>query len=146
MKHEAKHKNVVKAIQLKLPHRLYQRVEQAAQAAECNLSDMIVATLETRLPPLPDDLPPALASDMSRWALLDDAALRAIANAFLSPKQQRRFTALLRKSDAGTLSAREQTEWTALQQEYLRVSQNKAKAQYLLAQRKAAREQIGVAA
>jgi len=31
-------------------------------------------------------------------------------------------------------------EWEALQQEYLRVSQNKAKAQYLLAQREKARK------
>ena len=143
MKTEAKNYNVVKAIRLKLPHRLYQRVEQAARAAECDLSEMIVATLETRLPPLSDDLPPALASELSRWAVLDDAAIRAIANAFLSPQQQRRFTALLRKSEAGTLSAREQSECMVLQQEYLRVSQNKAKALYLLAQRETVRQQIG---
>jgi hypothetical protein len=78
--------------------------------------------------------------------LLDDATLYAIANAFLPSKQQRRFTTLLRKSDAGMLSAREQAEWTALQQEYLRVSQNKAKARYLLMQRDAARQQVGAAA
>ena len=71
--------------------------------------------------------------------LLDDEALRAIAGAFLSQPQQRRFTALLRKHEMGQLGAHERTEWETLQQEYLRVSQNKAKAQYLLAQRHKAR-------
>jgi hypothetical protein len=71
--------------------------------------------------------------------LLDDEALRAIAGAFLSQPQQRRFTALLRKHETQQLSTHERLEWEALQQEYLRVSQNKAKAQYLLAQRHKAR-------
>lgn len=70
---------------------------------------------------------------------LDDGALRAIAGAFLSQTQQRRFTALLRKHETEQLSIHERREWEALQQEYPRVSQNKAKAQYLLAQRQKAR-------
>lgn len=87
---------------------------------------------------MPAGLPPELANDLGRWALLDDTALRAIADAFLPTKQQRRYSTLLRKADAGRLDAREQAEWEALQQEYLRFSRNKAKAQFLLAQRKRA--------
>ena len=79
------------------------------------------------------------AVNTNAWTLLDKCSLRAIAGAFLPAKQRRRFTLLLRKQEAGNLSARERTEWEALQQEYLRVSQNKAKAQYLLAQREKAR-------
>jgi hypothetical protein len=108
--------------------------------------ELIVSTLETRLPPLPDSLPPEIAADLGRWALLDDEALLAIANAFLPAKQQRRYSTLLRKADAGRLSAGEQAEWEALQQEYLRFSQNKAKAQFLLAQRKRAAQLEGVPA
>ncbi len=87
-----------------------------------------------KLPSLPAGLPPELATNLERWALLDDEALRAIAEAFLPTKQRRRYSTLLRKADAGRLSPREQTEWEALQQEYLHFSQNKAKAQFLLAQ------------
>jgi predicted Fe-S protein YdhL (DUF1289 family) len=83
-------------------------------------------------------LPRKIAEEVAGWTLLDNEALRAIAGAFLQKKQQRRFTLLLRKQETGDLSARERTEWDALQQEYLRVSQNKAKAQYLLAQREKA--------
>lgn len=132
-------KNSTKPVKLQLPSRLYERVEQAARAAKCGVSEMIVSTLETRVPPLPEDLPPEVAADLSRWALLDDAALRAIATTFLPQKLQRRFTALVRKSEAGRLTSREGAEWDAVREEYLRCSQNKAKAQFLLAQREKAR-------
>lgn len=67
--------------------------------------------------------------------LLDSEALRAIADAFLRPKRQRRFTTLLRKEQNKRLSAREKEEWEALKREYLRVSQNKAQARFILEQR-----------
>lgn len=72
--------------------------------------------------------------------MLDDEALRAIASAFLPAKQQRRFTTLLRKAELGRLTEREQSEWNVLQQEYLRFSQNKAKAHFLLTQRGKAKQ------
>jgi len=96
---------------------------------------MIVSALETGLPILPDSFPSGLKDDLSRWAVLDNEALRAIATAFLPQPKQRRFTTLLRKAEAEQLTAREQAEWERLQQEYLRFSQNKAKAQFLLAER-----------
>jgi len=126
-----------------LSQRLYKRVERTAIQTGCGVSELIVSTLETRMPPLPDRLPPKLAADLSRWSLLDDEALLAIANAVLPAKQQRRYSTLLRQANAGRLNARAQSEWDTLQQEYLRFSQNKAKAQFLLAQRKRASEVDG---
>jgi hypothetical protein len=131
-------RTATRAVKIQLSQRLYQRVERTAHQTGCGVSELIVSTLETRVPPLPDRLPPELAADLGRWSLLDDEALLAIANAFLPAKQQRRYSTLLRQADAGRLNAREQGEWDALQQEYLRFSQNKAKAQFLLAQRKRA--------
>jgi hypothetical protein len=132
-----------RVIRIQLPEPLFERVEEAARASRRNVSEMIVSALENTLPPLPEDLPLELATDLQRWALLDDEALRAIAHAFLPPKQQRRFTTLLRKAEAGRLNARERAEWESLRQEYLRFSQNKAKAQYLLAQRAQAQQANG---
>ena len=129
-----------------MPQRLYQRVERTARENGCGVPELIVSTLETRLPPLPGHLPPEIAAELGRWSLLDDEALLAIASAFLPTKQQRRYSTLLRKADAGRLSEGERAEWEALQQEYLRFSQNKAKAQFLLAQRKKAARVEGVPA
>ena len=129
---------------VQLGRRLYERVEQTARQNGCGVSELIVSTLETRMPPLTDQLPPEIAADLQRWSLLDDSALLAIATAFLPPKQQRRYSTLLRKADAGRLNANERAEWENLQQEYLCFSQNKAKAQFLLAQRKRAPHRKGV--
>lgn len=137
--------NSLRNVRVALPHHLYQRLEQTAHAVHCNVADVLVATLEARLPLLPEDLPPALAADLQRWAMLDDQALRALADAFLPAKQQRRFSVLLRKADAGQLNDRQCREWEQLQQDYLRLSQNKAKARFLLLQREQARQQHGAA-
>jgi hypothetical protein len=75
--------------------------------------------------------------------LLDDEALRAIADAFLPPKLQRRYTTLLRKAEEGRLCAHEREEWEALKQQYQRISENKAKAWFLLDQRTKARRVKG---
>jgi hypothetical protein len=126
-------------LKLRLPEKLYQRLDQAARLAQCDAKDFILLALEAVVPPLPDEFPPELAADLARWALLDDEALRAIADAFLPPKLQRRYTTLLRKGEEGSLSAHEHGEWEALKQQYQRISENKAKAWFLLDQRTKAR-------
>ncbi|HXG91611.1 MAG TPA: hypothetical protein VNN73_04485 [Blastocatellia bacterium] len=130
-------------LKLRLPGRLYKRLEQTARLAQCNTEDVVVSALEASLPLLPDKISPALAKDIARLSLLDDEALRAIANACLPPKRQRRFTTLLRKEQENSLSSAEQKEWESLKKEYLRVSQNKAKAQFILEQRRKARAREG---
>ncbi|MCH8289546.1 hypothetical protein IH992_00365 [Candidatus Poribacteria bacterium] len=124
---------------LALPEKLYRRAERAARLTHCEIKDILVSTLETTLPFLPGDLPSDLAAELTEWAMLDDEALHAIASAVLSPQQQRRFSVLLRKESEGRLSEAEAQEWEELQQEYLRVSRNKAKAHFTLDQRAKAR-------
>lgn len=67
--------------------------------------------------------------------MLDSEALRAIADAFLPTKRQRRFTTLLRKDKGRGLNVSEKQEFDTLKQEFLRVSQNKALARFILEQR-----------
>jgi hypothetical protein len=130
-------------VQVSVPKRLYQRLTQTARLANCDVQEVIVSTLAVALPPLPSNLSDEDSADLMRWALLDDAALQAIATAFLPAKQQRRYTALLRKAEAGRLRAHEQQEWDTLKHTYLCVSRNKAKAQFLLDQRaKACKGQV----
>ena len=65
-------------LQLRLPRHLYQRLAQTAELAQCEVKEVIVSVLETTLPLLPEDLPPAVAAELARWMLLDDEALRAV--------------------------------------------------------------------
>ena len=127
-----------------VPENLYRRAERAARLTHCEVEEILISTLTAALPLLPNDLPPDLAAEVTEWAMLDDEALRAIADAVLSPQQQWRFSVLLRKESEGRLSESEAQEWEALQQEYLRISRNKAKAHFLLNQRAKARASLGV--
>jgi hypothetical protein len=122
-------------VKLRLPEQLYQRLEQIARLAQCDVKDFILVALEALVPPLPNTLLPELAADLAHWAVFDDEALRAIADAFLPPKLRRRYATLLRKEEEGRLSAHEREEWEALKQQYQRISENKAKARFLLDQR-----------
>ena len=122
-------------VKLQLPMRLYQRVAQAAQGTPYDVPEVIIAALEAVLPLLPEGLPPDVAAQVERWAWLDDEALRVVAEAFLPRRQQRRFTTLARKEETGRLRARERAEWERLKQAYLRLSQNKVMAQFILNQR-----------
>jgi hypothetical protein len=130
-------------LKLRLPEKLYQRLERTARLAQCDVKDFILLALEAVVPPLPDELLPELAADLARWALLDDEALRAIADAVLPSKQRRRYTTLLRKEEEGHLSPHEREEGEALKQQYQRISENKAKAWFLLDQRTKARRVKG---
>jgi hypothetical protein len=130
-------------LKLRLPEQLYQRLEQTARLAQCHMRELILLALEMAVPPLPNELPHQLEADLARWAVLDDEALRAIADAFLPPKLQRRYTTLLRKGEEGRLDAHEREEWEALKQQYQRISENKAKARFLLDQRTKARRVKG---
>lgn len=122
-------------VKVRIPPRLYKQLKDTARLAECGTEDVILSAIEATLPPLPKKLAPESAKELARMMLLDSEALRAIADAFLPPKRQRRFTTLLRKEQAQRLSAREKKEWDALKGEYLRVSQNKAQARFILGQR-----------
>lgn len=122
-------------VQLSVSKPLYHRLEQAARLAQCAVQDVIVSTLETALPVLPEALPLEDAADLARLALLDDETLHALAATFLPRHQQRRFTTLLRREEEGRLRVDERQEWEALKHTYLRLSYLKAKAQFLLNQR-----------
>jgi hypothetical protein len=127
-------------VQLSVSKPLYQRLEQAARLAQCDVQDVIVSALETVLPFLPERLPLEDAADLARLALLDDETLRALAETFLPRQQQRRFTTLLRKEEEGRLRVGERKEWEGLKHTYLRISHMKAKAQFILGQRAKERE------
>ena len=119
-------------MKLRLAETLYRRLEQTGRLAQCDVEDPLLLALEAVVPPPPDTLSPELASDLARWAPLNDEALRAMADAFLSPKLRRRYAILLRKGEEERLSAHGREEWETINQQYQRISENKAKARFLL--------------
>ena len=64
-----------KEVQLSVSMPLYQRLEQAARLAQCEVQDVIVSALETALPCLPEHLPREDAAELTRLALLDDGVV-----------------------------------------------------------------------
>jgi hypothetical protein len=82
-------------IEAPAPEQLYHRLEQTARLAQCGKREVILLALETAVPPLPNELPHELEADLAPWALLDDEALYAIAEAFRTPKLQGRYSTLL---------------------------------------------------
>ena len=47
---------------LRLPEQLYQRLEQTARLAQCDMRELILLALEMAVPPLPDEPPHELES------------------------------------------------------------------------------------
>ena len=127
-------------VQVSVSKPLYHRLEQAARLAHCAVQDVIVSALETALPLLPEHLHLEDTTDLARLALLDDETLRALAATFLPRHQQRRFTTLLRKEEAGRLRGGERQEWEGLQHLYRHIAHLKAKAQFILDQRATGRK------
>jgi hypothetical protein len=130
---------LTQAITLELPEPLFQRAQRIAHLTQRSLDGLLVSALDNALPPLSPDLPPDLAADLAGWATLDDVALRAIADATLPTDQQERFSELVHRDAAGSLTPAEQQEWWVLQEEVYRVSAHKSKAHYLLEQRSRSR-------
>jgi hypothetical protein len=122
-------------VKLRVPPGLYRRLKRTARLADCDTEDVILSAIDSTLPPLPRKLAPESARELARMMMLDSEALRAIADAFLPTKRQRRFATLLRKDKRRGLNVSEKQEFDTLKQEYLRVSQNKALARFILEQR-----------
>ena len=78
-------------LKLQLPEQLYHRLEQMARLAQRDVKEFILLALETAVPSLSEELPPELAANLAHWALFEDEALHAIADAFLPPTLQRRY-------------------------------------------------------
>ena len=69
---------------LNLPDSLYQQLEANAQATKRPLSEVALRNLAQSLPPLEDDLPPALKEELAALASLSDSVLWQIAKSVMN--------------------------------------------------------------
>jgi len=62
-----------------MPQQLYSRLERLAELSRRSLESVVLQTLDSNIPPLPDDLPDEMRSDLSKLENLGDETLWEIA-------------------------------------------------------------------
>lgn len=123
------------AIIIHLPDGLYHRLERLASLTHQPLEGLIVKTLSSSLPPLPEDLTPGLRDTLLGLESLDDAELRQVADATLPESQYQRLSDLRDAQRERALSADEQAELNRLMEAADTLMLKKAYAAVLLAWR-----------
>lgn len=119
-------------ITIHLPDPLYHRLERLATLTRQPLEGLIVTTLASNLPPLPDDLPPAIRDALLALEVLGDDELRHRTRATLPDEEYARLADLREGRRDGALSSEEQAELDRLLQAGDLLTLQKAYAAVLL--------------
>ena len=122
----------VDAITIHLPDGLYRRLERLASLTRQPLEGLIVKTLSSSLPPLPDDLAPAFRDALLALESLPDDELRQIADATMPEVAYERLSALRDERRERPLISNEQAELDRLSQDADTLVLRKAYAAVLL--------------
>ena len=120
------------AVIIHLPDHLLHRLERVAELTGQPLEGVIVRTLSSNLPPLPDDLPDATRDALQALESLSDDELWDLTRATLPEDQYARVTALREQRLDGMLDADEQDELEHLLQAADLLTLRKAYAAVLL--------------
>ncbi len=122
----------IDSITIHLPDDLYRRLERLASLTHQPLEGLIVKTLSSSLPPLPDDLAPALRDALMALEALSDAELQQVADAHMSETQYERLADLRDERRQRSLTPDEQTQLDRLMQDADTLVLRKAYAAVLL--------------
>ena len=122
----------VDAITIHLPDGLYRRLERLASLTQQPLEGLIVKTLSSSLPPLPDDLAPAFRDALLALESLPDDELQQIADATMPEVAYERLSALRDERRERHLISNEQAELDRLSQDADTLVLRKAYAAVLL--------------
>ena len=96
-------------VAIQVPQTLYRRLERLAALTRRPLESLIVQTLSSNLPPLPDDLPVAQRDALVALEGLSDDELWVVTRSAMPERDQERFAALRDRRRAGTLAPAEET-------------------------------------
>jgi hypothetical protein len=102
---------------------VYRRVERLAQLTSREVADLLADTITLALPPLA-----VSAESVPAITALSDEEVLGLTELQMTPKQDRRLSALLQKQQERVLSAAEQTELLVLMQVYQEGVLRKAQA------------------
>lgn len=120
------------SITIHLPDSLYRRLERLASLTSQPLERLIVKTLSSSLPPLPDDLTPALRDTLLALESLSDDELQQVAQATMPDTQYERLTSLRDIQSERSLTTVEQADLDQLRQDADILALKKAYAAVLL--------------
>jgi hypothetical protein len=115
-----------------LPEEIYDRLRQSAQATNKPVEELVLQSVKAGMPPSVNDLPAEYTQECLALERLSDNRLWQVARSTLPMAHQRRYSDLLRKSQAGTLSEREREQLRRLGDEARRLTLRKAYAYALL--------------
>lgn len=119
-------------VSIQVPEALYRRLERLAQLTHRPLESLVVQTLTSTIPPLPDDLPTPMRDALVALEKLNDDELWRIARETMLEAQYDRFADLREKRRAGIITAVEQALLDQLVQEADLLALRKAYAAVLL--------------
>lgn len=122
----------IQNITLPIPEHLYLRFEQAAQATQQSVTDMLLHAVEVGSPPRWDDVPAEFQLDLAALDRLDDSALWQIARSRTSDAEMDRYETLLQKNANDALLDAEREELVQLRYQADRLMLRKAHAAALL--------------
>jgi len=104
-------------VAIQMPHLLYQRLQRLAELTHRPLESLVLQALDAHIPPLLEDMPEHIRQDLAALEKLDDAALQHVAQSAWSAEQSARYTALVEKERARTITPAEQDTLEELYQE-----------------------------
>jgi len=123
---------MLQTVTLQLSDDVVRRFRRGAAVARKPFEQFLTERLLESVPPLTDELTPAVRAELEVLETLDNDALRQVAQSQLSPEHQRIYSALLTKNQRGTLTSSEKEKLHALGDEGRRLTLKKAHASLLL--------------
>jgi hypothetical protein len=123
---------MLQTITLQLPDEMVRRFRRGAAVAHKPFDQFLTERLLEAVPPMADELAPAVRAELEALESLDNDALQQVAQSRLSPERQRLYSTLLTKNQRGTLTAVEKEKLHTLGEEARRLTLKKAHATLLL--------------
>jgi hypothetical protein len=117
---------------IQVPELLYRRLERLAALTHRPLESLVLQTLSSSIPPLPDDLPPPTRDALTALEDLGDDTLWQLTRSTFPDHQYEQFTALREQRRAGALTPDEQANLDRLTAEADLLTLQKAYAGVLL--------------
>jgi len=107
----------VQGINLELPSALYQRLVEMAEASQQPLTDIVIQSIQTGLPPSLEHVPDRFRDDLKALNQLSDDVLWDVADRDLADDKAARYEELLIKNQQGALTENEQQALDTLREE-----------------------------
>lgn len=105
------------SVRIEWPKKMYRRLEKLANATNQTIDKVLLQTIRGNLPPVLEDLPPAMRGEFGAMLHLKDKELWQVVRTPINPTHWRRHQRLLDKNSEGELTPKERGELDKLRAE-----------------------------